>query len=137
MKIFLTHTFKGADNKTEIEHLCNIVEKAGFTAYSFVRDAENYSPKAFSSKTALMAAARDAIHSCDALLIDMTDPSIGKGIEAGIAYERQMPIIALKHLTAENRSTVIGIADIVIEYDHIDDIVLPLKEFFSKITNSI
>lgn len=86
MKIFITHTFKGIENKLEIEELCQIIRDSGWQDYSFVRDAENCSKDFFKNESDLMLAAKKEINNCDALLIDITDPSLGKGIEAGIAY---------------------------------------------------
>ena len=48
MKIYITITFKGEENKDEIEHLCLAVRRGGFEDFCFVRDIENYK-KVFSN----------------------------------------------------------------------------------------
>ena len=135
MKVFITHTFKGSDNKAEIEELCKIIRESGAQDYSFVRDNEKYSKEAYPNVKSLMKNAKKAINECDALLIDITDPSLGKGIEAGIAYQSGKKIIVLLKNGAEVRRTAFGIADVVIRYDQIQDILLPLTNFVSQINN--
>lgn len=132
MKIFITHTFKGTENKTEIEELCQIVHDSGWEDYSFVRDAENYTKK-FSTSKEMMLAAKKAISERDVLLFDLTDPSVGKAIEAGIAYALGKKIIVIIQNNAEKRNTVLGIADLVIEYNNIEDIKIPLTNYLSKL----
>lgn len=133
MKIFITHTFKGIENKLEIEELCQIVRDSGWQDYSFVRDAENYSKDLFKNETDLMLAAKKEISNCDALLIDITDPSLGKGIEAGIAYSLGKKIIVIIKNGSEPRRTAFGIADLIVEYDDINDIKLPLTNYLSTL----
>jgi nucleoside 2-deoxyribosyltransferase len=128
MKLFITHTFKGLENKPEIENLCRIVAQSGWQDYSFVRDAENYTKK-FSSPKEMMLGAKKAISECDALLFDLTDPSVGKAIEAGIAFQLEKKIIVIVKKDAEKRNTILGIADIFIEYDQIEDIEIPLTNY--------
>ena len=133
MKLFITHTFKGDQNRSEIEQLCSVVRSAGWEDYCFVRDAENYSKDVFSNPKELMLAAKEAIKSCDALLMDITDPSLGKGIEAGIAFDLAKKIIVIKKKSAEVRRTAYGIADLVVEYQKIEDIISPLNNYLLSI----
>ena len=135
MKLFITHTFKGNENKSEIENLCNLVNQSGWQDFSFIRDVENFQKKFQNSKT-LMSTARQAITECDALLFDLSDPSVGKGIELGIAYRLGKKIIIIKKPDTEIRNTVIGCADLVIDYTDISQITKPLSEYLSKLTNA-
>lgn len=128
MKIFVTHTFKGIENKAEIENLCRIVRESGAVDFSFVRDVEHYQ-KIFNNPHNMMSEAKEAISSCNALLFDLTDPSVGKAIEAGIAYQLNKKIIVISKIGSEKRNTVLGIADVFIEYDQIEDIKTPLTQF--------
>lgn len=128
MKLFITYTFKGVENKPEIEKLCQIVHESGWEDYSFVRDVENYS-KTFSSPQEMMAAAKKAIGECDALLFDLTDPSVGKAVEAGIAYQLNKKIIVIFKKGSEKRNTILGIANLIVEYDQIEDIKTNLTNF--------
>lgn len=133
MKLFITHTFKGEQNRAEIEELCSAVRSSGWEDYSFVRDAENFSALKSPTPVELMTAAKKAVESCDALILDITDPSLGKGIEAGIAYESGKKIIVIIKKGAEIRRTAYGIADLVVEYQKIEDIISPLNSYLLSI----
>lgn len=53
MRIFITATFKGEEDKTDVEQMCAMVREAGFEDFSFIRDIENYQ-KIFSDPKELM-----------------------------------------------------------------------------------
>lgn len=131
MKIFITASFQNGDNKKEVEHLCGLVKDAGFEDFCFIRDVENYK-KVFDDPRELMQRARDEISKSDALLIDMTDKPTGRAIEAGIAFALNKKVIVIAKRGTPIRDTVRGIASFVAEYDVLDDIVTPLKEWLSK-----
>lgn len=131
MKIYITHTFRGIDNKTEIENLCRIVHECGAQDFSFIRDIEKYQ-KIYNNPHELMLKAKELIAICDALLFDMTDPSVGKAIEAGIAYQLGKKIIVISKIGSEKRNTVLGIADVYTEYNQIEDIKPPLTTFINN-----
>jgi nucleoside 2-deoxyribosyltransferase len=132
MKIYITHTFKGTENKPEIENLCRIVRESGAVDFSFIRDVENYQ-KIFTDPHDIMSQAKKAITDCDALLFDTTDLSPGKAIEAGIAYQLNKKIIVIFKKGSEKWNTVLGIANLVIEYDQIEDIKTPLVNYLLSI----
>jgi nucleoside 2-deoxyribosyltransferase len=127
MKIFITATFKYEENKPEIEHLCSLVKKAGFQDFCFVRDMEDYQ-ETFSDSRKLMLSAKDEIESCDALLIDFSEKSTGRTLEAGMAFAMGKKIIAIVKRGTNLKDTARGVCDAVIEYDEIDDIVPKLKK---------
>jgi len=129
MKVFITASF--GDSKENIENLCKIVRTSGFEDFSFIRDVENYK-KVFSDPKELMSRAKEEIQNSDALLIDMTEKPTGRAIEAGIAYALGKKIIVIMKKGTVVKDTVIGIADLVIEYDTIGDISSKLKEFALK-----
>jgi len=132
MKLFITASFHGGDNKNEIEHLCELVKTAGFEDFCFIRDVENYK-KMFDDPKDLMQRAKDEISKSDALLIDMTDKPTGRAMEAGIAFALNKKVIVIAKKGTQIKDTTRGIANLAIEYDVIDDIVTPLKEWLSKI----
>jgi hypothetical protein len=107
------------------------VKKAGMKDFCFIRDIENYQ-KIFSDSRELMDRAREEIIKCDALLIDFSVKSTGRTIEAGIAFDAGKKIIVIVKRGIKLNATAEGIADIVIEYDRLDDIVEPLKKFIEK-----
>lgn len=124
MRIFITSSF--GDSKEEIERLCSIVKSAGFEDFSFIRDIENYQ-KIFNDPKELMSRAREEIEKSDALLIDMTDKPTGRAIEAGMAYALGKKIIVIMKKDTKIKDTTRGIADVVIEYDEVEDISSQLK----------
>lgn len=130
-KIFITASFKNADNKEEIEHLCSIVRKADFEDFCFIRDVENYQ-KVFENPQLLMLRALEEIKKSDFLLIDMSDKPTGRAIESGIAYALGKKVVVIMKEGTLIKDTVKGIADIIIEYNSIEDIVPELKSYLQK-----
>src|SRR3989344_164661 len=124
MRIFITASF--GDSKENIERLCRAVKAAGFEDFCFIRDVENYQ-KMFDDPKELMQRARKEIKKSDALLIDMTDKPTGRAIEAGIAYALGKRIIVIMRRGTVIKDTTRGIADVLIEYNEIDDITLQLR----------
>lgn len=131
MKIFITASFRNGENKAEIEHLCELVKKAGFEDFCFIRDVENYE-KIFNDPKELMARAKEEIVKSDVLLIDMTDKPTGRAIEAGIAFAMSKKIIVIARNGTKIKDTTTGIADLIVEYESTDDIVTPLMEWVSR-----
>jgi nucleoside 2-deoxyribosyltransferase len=131
MKLFITFQFNQGKNKLEIEHLCNLVREAGFEDFCFIRDVENYQ-KIFDDSRELMTRAKQEISGCDALLIDLTDKSTGRAIEAGMAFSMGKKIIVIAKKGTLLKDTAKGIADLIIEYDKIDDIVPELKNILAE-----
>jgi nucleoside 2-deoxyribosyltransferase len=130
MKLFVTAKFKGDENKADIEKLCSIVRAAGFNEVCFVRDVEKYQHGVFANSQKLMTRAREELLKCDALLIDVSDnPGGGRVIEAGIAFGNNKPVILIAKRGTKIGVPMSGIASTVIEYDEIENIVGPLKQF--------
>ena len=127
LRIFITASFQGADNKEEIEHLCSLVKKSGFVDFCFIRDVEHYQ-KTFNDPKELMNKAKEEIEKSDYLLIDMTDKPTGRAIEAGIAYALGKKIIVIMKKGTQIKDTTRGISSLIIEYDNIDEIVAPLSQ---------
>ncbi|MGD0576755.1 MAG: hypothetical protein ABSA74_01640 [Candidatus Staskawiczbacteria bacterium] len=125
MKVFITASF--GETKEEIEKLCLAVKKAGLEDFCFIRNVENYQ-KIFDNPKELMQRSKEEIKKCDALLIDMTDKPTGRMIEAGIAYSLGKKIIAIMKRGTQIKDTTKGIADMIIEYDKIEDITENLRE---------
>ena len=130
MKIFITSSFKGSDNKEEIENLCGIVRNAGFEDFCFIRDVEHYQ-KTFSDPKELMRRAKEEIGKCDARLFDASEKSTGRSIEVGIAYSLGKKIIVIMKEGTQIKDTLRGVADIIVTYKQIDDIAKDLKKFLS------
>jgi nucleoside 2-deoxyribosyltransferase len=129
MKIFVTVPFQGIDNKEEVEHLCALIQNSGFDDFCFVRDVEKYK-KMFNDPKELMKRAKQEIQKSDVLLIDMSDKSTGRAIEAGIAFSfhKKIVFIMKKGTLLNNPSR--GIADAIIEYDSLEEITPQLKKLY-------
>lgn len=132
MKVFVTATFKGETNKSDVENLCLIVREAGFEDFCFVRDVENYQ-KIFTDSKELMRRASEEIALCDALLMDVTNKPTGRAIEAGIAYAKGKRVILIAKIGTTISDTLKGIADLIVDYEEIIDIVAPLKNWLSAV----
>ncbi len=125
MKVYVTSSF--GEGKEEVERLCMAVRSAGFQDLSFIRDVEHFE-KVFDDPKLLMSRALDEIRQCDALLIDMTDKPTGRAIEAGMAFSLGKKIIVIMKRGTRIKDTTKGIADVIIEYDAVEDISDHLRE---------
>lgn len=125
--MFITSSFKGGENRSEIEHLCSLVKQSGFEDFCFIRDVENYQ-HIFNDPKELMKRALEEIKLSDWLLIDMTDKPTGRAIEAGIAFTLNKKIVVIMKKGTNIKETIRGISQAVIEYDSIDEIVSGLRK---------
>lgn len=136
MKIFITASFKeGKFRKEEIEYFCSLIKQSGFQDFCFIRDVENYQ-KIFDDPKELMDRAKEEIEKCDALIMDITDKSTGRAIEAGIAFTQNKKIILIVKKGTKIKDTAKGISDAIIEYENIEEIVKPLSSLFNKWKNN-
>lgn len=126
MKLYVTSSY--GDAKEDIEKLCALVKAAGLEDFSFIRDVENYQ-KVFNDPKELMRRAMEEIEKSDALLIDMTDKPTGRMIEVGIAYALGKKIIVIMKRGTPIKDTTRGVADMVIEYDRLEDLSESLRSF--------
>lgn len=127
MKIYITATFKGSDNRKYIEDLSSAVKKSGFEDFCFIRDVENYK-KIFHDGQELMQRAMEEIKKSDALLVDFSGPSHGRMIELGIAYAFNKKIVLITKKGTFVKETVLGVTDGIIEYEKLTDIIKPLSK---------
>lgn len=126
MRVYITISF-GDTTKEQIEKLCSLVKSAGFKDFCFIRDVENYQ-QIFNNPKNLMQRSKKEIEKSDALLIDMTDNPTGRALEAGIAYALNKKIVVIMKKGTKIKDTTKGIADLIIEYEKIEDITQKLKE---------
>lgn len=69
MRVFITAKFKGGENKSEIEHLCQLIRQADIEDFCFIRDVENYQ-KIFDDPKKLMQRTKQEIRKSDAMRWD-------------------------------------------------------------------
>ena len=78
--------------------------------------------KGMTSPKELMPFVRDALATCD-LCIIVCHPELRGGIiEAGIAYERSIPIWVCHKPTEKVSSSMLGCADVVLTYNDVNDL---------------
>ena len=95
-------------NKDKIEQLSAIIEKCGYESICIARDIEKWGQKSFSPHE-LMATTCAIIDSCDVVIIELSEKGVGLGIEAGYAFAKGIPVIAIAH-KSEISTTLIGIS---------------------------
>lgn len=130
MKIYITARYKGSDNKNEIEDICQVVRRSGFEDFCFICDVENYQ-KIFNNGHELMQRSKDEIEKCDALLIDYDGPASGRMIELGMAYAMNKKIILIVKKGMFVKETVVGVADTIIEYEKLEEIIAPMSKLLT------
>ncbi len=131
MRIYVTSSF--GDDRDTVEYLCSLVKRAGFEDMSFIRDVENYEINKFKDAKELMKCSMEEIEKSDGLLIDMTDKPTGRAIEAGMAYALNKKILVIMKQGTTIKDTTRGIADLIVEYKEIDDIVPALSVFYREL----
>jgi nucleoside 2-deoxyribosyltransferase len=75
-----------------------------------------------------MDRAKLEIEKSDCLLIDMTSKPTGRAFEAGIAFAMGKKIVVIMKRGTQVKETTRRIADLIIEYDQIEDIVVSLSQ---------
>jgi len=131
MRLFVASHYNHLDNKSELDALNSIIADAGFEVFNFVT---TYTAP-FESNKLMMAQARKEISLSNALLVDVSEKSTGRMIETGIAYALGKKIVLIAKKGSFIKDTLRGIADLVVEYDNINDIKNSLSNFLLLIQN--
>jgi nucleoside 2-deoxyribosyltransferase len=127
MKVYITATFKGSDNKEQIEQMCSLIKESGFEDFCFVKDVK----KVFDDPHELMQMAKQEIADSDVLLIEYDGPGHGRMVELGMAYAMGKKVILITKEGTFLKETILGVTDSVIEYNKLEDIVVPLSKLYS------
>jgi len=109
-------------NRETIEAFEKLFLKHGFNSYCVARDLEKWGAKEFSPQE-LMEETFSRISSSDLAIIDVTEKGIGLGIEAGYAKAKGIRLIVTAQDGAEISTTILGIADEIVRYDRVSDIL--------------
>jgi hypothetical protein len=112
-------------NKQRIDRISSIIEECGYSVTCIVRDIEKWGQVSFSPRE-LMIRTFEVIDSSDVLVIDLSEKGVGLGIEAGYAFSRNVPIIAIAHGN-EISTTLIGISKNHYVYEYENDLLEFLK----------
>lgn len=76
----------------------------------------------------LMDQALAKIDESDVLMVELSHKSIGVGIEAGYAKAKGIPILYLHRKGTEIKQVMNGIAELVITYEDVDDVIAQIAE---------
>jgi 2'-deoxynucleoside 5'-phosphate N-hydrolase len=107
-------------NKYKIEKLSSMIEKRGFSVSCIARDIENWGKVSFTPHD-LMKITFQIIDESNVAIIDLTEKGVGLGIEAGYAYSKGVPVIAIAN-NAEISTTLLGISKYNFVYENDDDL---------------
>ena len=80
----------------------------------------------------LMEKSFQEIDSSDLLLVDLSNKSIGAGIEAGYAKAKGVPVVYVIKRGLPIKRTMSGIASYIIEYNSPSDVIDWFKENYSS-----
>jgi nucleoside 2-deoxyribosyltransferase len=131
-RIFITYSFEIKQNRQNLESFLELIRSAGFQEFCFVRDVENY-VNLIQDPKVLMKLTKEEIANSDYLLINCTDKPTGRAAEAGIAYALNIPIIIILKKGIKIKNAMRGIANHIIEYEEMTDIVVPLSSIAKAI----
>lgn len=129
-KAFLSISYKNKDIfSSSIDGIVDALKKLNIDTVVFVRQYSFVHPQ----EKEMMQKAMAEIHKCDFLIAEVSDKTIGVGIEMGYARGIGKPILYLKKENAQYSTVVGGISDYHIVYHNISD----LKEKITKIIPKI
>lgn len=123
-KIFVSYSFSQRKNFEEFHNkLKNFLEKKyNLEVYAFVFD---FTDKVDDKK--LMEEALSKIDSSDILMVELSNMSVGVGIEAGYAKAKGIPIIYLHKNGTDIKQVMNGISEKVITYTEAEDLINQLS----------
>lgn len=129
MKAYISIKYR-ADNSNRdcIEKISSALERNGFETVCIARDIERWGEVQLSPHE-LMQRAFAEIDSSNLLLVDLTEKGVGLGIEAGYAYAKQIPIVAIARRGSNISATLQGIVRKLFLYNEFED----LTDFFQGI----
>ena len=107
----------------EISSLHHFFEENNMKLFVFV-DHYNFEPQ---QEKEMMRTAFEEIKSSDILIAELTNKSIGVGIELGYAFAMQKPIIYLHKKESEHSTTASGSSSYAIGYKDNDDLIKQLE----------
>lgn len=119
-KVFISYSFSKREDVKELhEQLKKLLEERfNLEVYAFVFDYEDDV-----DDKKLMDDALKKVNESDILIVELSNKSVGVGIEAGYAKAKGKSIIYIHKLGAELKQTMSGIADVVIAYENTNDLI--------------
>ena len=113
--------------ENEVESLIKLFRKYNIELVVFV---DKYNFKANQEKE-MMKTAFNEIDKSDFLIAELTNKSIGVGIEIGYAFAKEIPIIYIRKKTSESSTTASGSSTYVVEYENAFDLCEEIEKFLA------
>lgn len=132
MKIFIS--MKAIRSDVQLASVASALDSAirtqGHEPFIATQEIAN---KGMTSPQAFMPFVREHLATCD-LCIVIYHPELRGGlIEAGIAYERRIPIWLCHKADEKVSSSMLGCADVVLTYNDVNDLQEKIKEKFTSL----
>jgi nucleoside 2-deoxyribosyltransferase len=108
-------------NRDRIEAIASALATCGFDTVCVMRDIERWGEVDLAPQE-LMQRSFLAIDACGIVVVDLTEKGVGIGIEAGYAYARSKPIVAIAQHGSDISATLRGIATTIVIYDRVADL---------------
>ncbi len=112
---FATKYYKNNYNKKKIENITEALEKANLKIISMVND-KMFCGKNKPTSEKLMKETFKKINKCDIFVADLSEKSIGVGVEIGYAFALKKPVVVISNKKSNISSTIKGVAKQVICY---------------------
>jgi nucleoside 2-deoxyribosyltransferase len=117
-------------NKSLIDEISVALGKAGIDTIVMVRDFEHWGQVKFNPKE-LMKIACKQIEEADVLVAEYSEASVGKSIEVGYAFAKNVPVIVIakkgSNMPDPLPAPLTGIAKEIIIYNKVDDLTEKFK----------
>lgn len=117
-------------NKDQIDTLSSIIEECGYSVTCITRDVEAWGKVSFTPNE-LMKKTFQIIDENDVVIIDLSEKGVGLGIEAGYAYSRDIPVIAVSH-QSKISTTLLGISKYNYVYTNREELADFLQPILKK-----
>jgi len=108
-------------NRDFIEEITAQFKKINIDIFVFVRDVEHYEPWVGTPRE-LMQSAFAEIEKSDIVIAEISEQSIGVGIEVCYAFTRGIPVYVLAKKGTRVNSTIKGICKDVLVYENLEDL---------------
>jgi len=128
MRVYLAIKFhEDCRNRERITAISSALAQCGCETFCVVRDLERWGEVRFSPDV-LMQKSFAAIDASDVVLVELTEKGVGVGIEAGYAFARRIPVIAIAEAGADISETLRGISQATCSYTTHDELTNFLKQ---------
>lgn len=128
MRIYITAKYKHWEVNSDTEIICKIIKDIWFDDFCFVRDIR----WPFENDQDMMMQALHEIKLSDILLIDVSEKSTWRTIEAWIAYALWKKIILIAKEWTGVKDTFQWISNLIIYYKELKDIKRTLLDIYQN-----